>query len=178
MYSLSCLGILFVKVWIKRGNTRMPQIGAFLSLSPTVLRKSPFPYYTCRIIFSSPSKATARSFVICSYFVVLSFQADLTGAARALKKGNKITRERTKVMTRAATVKRRPVNRFVSFSVCFVFFTIKDLCSSLPHFCQIINPLLHSSEQVARKKSKRQKRAAKKAEEDFLYKVRPTGIQR
>lgn len=63
-----------------------------------------------------------------------------------------------------------------SEQVCFAFFTIKDLCSSLPHFCQIINPLLHSSEQVSRKKSKRQKRAAKKAEEDFLYKVRPTGI--
>ena len=94
-------------------------IGAFLSLSPTVLWKSPFPYYTCLIIFSSPSKATPRSFVICSYFVVPSFQADLTGAARVLKKGNKITRERTKVMTRAATVKRRPVNRFVSF-VSFV----------------------------------------------------------
>ena len=148
----------------------------FLSLSPAVLWKSPFPYYTYRIIFCLSWKATPRSFVVCSYFVVPSFQADLTGAARALKKGNKITRECTKVMTRAATVKRRPVNRFVSFSVCFAFFTIKDLCSSLPHFCQIINPLLHSSEQVARKKSKRQKRAAKKAEEDFLYKVRPTGI--
>lgn len=42
----------------------------------------------------------------------------------------------------------------------------------------MINLLFHSSEQVARKKSKRQKRAAKKAEEDFLYKVRPTGTKR
>ena len=91
----------------------------FLSLSPAVLWKSPFPYYTYRIIFCLSWKATPRSFVVCSYFVVPSFQADLTGAARALKKGNKITRDCTKVMTRAATVKRRPVNRFVSF-VSFV----------------------------------------------------------
>ena len=96
------------------------------------------PYIEPWSLKKSSPKAIPWSSVMCRYCVAPSFQADLTGAVRALKKGNKTTRERTRVITKAATVKRRPVNRFVSFSVCFASFAIKGLCS-LPHVCLVIN---------------------------------------
>ena len=109
---------------------------------------------------------------------VHSFVVDLTGVRRQLEKDNKITRENTRATMKAATVKRKPVYRYVLMLVECVHYIRFALERSLfviifytESFFETKGLPFHPHLQVARKKSKRQKRAAKKAEEDFLYKV-------